>query len=85
MIFSPEEVKSINEYQKAGLMHPFTCGADNHNSAHLDGEGILVAKEDGLHCPFCDYTQYWCHSFMKDGSWKQPKLGDVMALFGTSK
>jgi hypothetical protein len=70
-VFTIEEAASINEYQQSGFVHPFTCGGDNHNDAHLDGEGVLVAIEDGLHCPYCDYHQYWAHDFMKDGSWKK--------------
>lgn len=61
-IFTPEQVAHINEYQAAGIMHPFTCG-NNHA-----GERVLVATTSGLHCPNCDYTQDWVHGFMADGS-----------------
>jgi len=42
MVFTPNEVKSLNAFQRAGVRHPFTCvrGRDRN---HLDGEGVLVA------------------------------------------
>lgn len=70
--FTPEQVISLNEYQQAGVFHPFTCGSGNRTDEHhLDGEGILVATEDGWRCPYCDYTQNWAHDWMKDGSWRK--------------
>lgn len=61
MIFTEEQVKNINEFQKSGVMHPFTCG---------NCGATLVATNDGLICPTegCGYTQDWCHGFMADGS-----------------
>lgn len=70
MIFTEEEVKSINEYQRSGAFHPFTCGGNRTDEKHLDGEGILVATSDGLICPYCDYRQDWVHSWMKNNIWK---------------
>lgn len=69
--FTPDEVESLNGYQCSGVMHPFTCGSGNRrDAAHTDGEGVLVAQEDGWHCPFCDYRQSWCHPWMADWSWR---------------
>jgi hypothetical protein len=71
MVFTDDEVESLNAYQHSGAFHPFTCGSGNRTDAHhLDGEGLLVATNDGWHCPYCDYTQDWAHQFMKDGSWR---------------
>lgn len=51
-MFSPDEVESLNGFQNSRVFHPFTCGSGNRCDAkHLDGEGLLVAKEDGWHCP----------------------------------
>ena len=76
MIFTPDEVKSLNEYQQARVMHPFTCASGNRcDEKHLDGEGILVATEDGWICSYCDYKQDWAHGFMKDWSWKRTYRG----------
>ena len=67
--FTPDQVKSLNEYQESGVMHPFTG-----NNDILPGmeEDILVAEEDGwhsLHDP--EYFQDWAHHWMADWSWKQ--------------
>jgi hypothetical protein len=60
--FTSEQVAHINEFQRTGYMHPFTCpycsGADRN----------LIAEAEGLHCPNCDYKQTWVHSFMADGA-----------------
>jgi uncharacterized radical SAM superfamily Fe-S cluster-containing enzyme len=65
--FTQKQVDNINRYQREGRFHPFTCGSGNRtDEKHLDGEGILVATEDGLHCPYCDYRQNWVHDFMAD-------------------
>lgn len=69
-VFTPEQVKSLNEYQQARVMHPFTCGGNRTDEKHLDGEGILLATEDGWICPYCDYKQNWAHDWMKDGTWQ---------------
>ena len=71
MIFKADEIKSINAFQKSGRFHPFTCGGDRTDEYHLDGEGVLVATEEGFICPYCVYKQDWCHSWMKDWSWKR--------------
>jgi len=71
MIFTPDEVKSLNEYQQSGVFHPFTCGGDRTDEKHLDGEGLLVATEDGWVCPFCEWRQDWAHDSMKNWNWKR--------------
>lgn len=62
--WTPEQVESANGFQRAGFMHPFTCG----NGCGAD----LVAHADGWHCPTtgCGYRQTWAHGFMLDGSWR---------------
>ncbi len=64
--FTQEQVDALNEWQKNGRFHPFTCGNDRTNEKHLDGEGLLVATLEGWICPFCDYKQNWAHSFMAE-------------------
>lgn len=45
--FTPEQVESLNDYQKSGAMHPFTCGYCR------DRLGIhFVRAEDGSLQPF---------------------------------
>lgn len=62
--FTSEQVKLLNNFQKSQHAHPFTCGGDRTDENHLDGEGILVATEDGWVCPYCDYRQNWALSTM---------------------
>lgn len=74
-IFTKDEVVRLNEYQAAGLMHPFTCpnhDDDNHKGS-IGGEafdafafGTLVATVRGWVCPYCSYTQTWAHKFMRE-------------------
>lgn len=78
-VFTPQEVHSLNEYQNAGVMHPFTCGG-GHRGAHPDGEGILVATTKGWVCPYCDYRQNWAHVWMKDGAWKKTGACQIVDL-----
>lgn len=57
--WTEEEIVMLNERQKDRRYHPFTCGGSRTDSAHLDGEGVLVATCDGWKCPYCDYRQDW--------------------------
>jgi len=68
MIFTPEEVVNLNDYQRSGQFHPFTCGnGDDPNHPHpYGGNGVLVATVRGWICPFCDYAQNWAHEFIKE-------------------
>lgn len=62
--FTDEEVKSINDFQKSGVFHEFTCV-----ESHPGLDRTLVAFQHGLDCPHCAYTQVWVHSWMADRSW----------------
>ena len=62
--WTAEQVAALNMFQRRGGMHPFTCGGE-----HTTGSPMLVAREDGWHCPDpyhegCDYTQDWAHAWM---------------------
>lgn len=60
--WTPEEVARLNEWQRDGWGHPYTCGSGRRTDKdHLDGEGVLVATPDGWVCPYCDYRQDWAH------------------------
>lgn len=69
-VFSPDEVVKLDEYQRKGQFHPFTCsnrGDGNHRD--IGGDlGALVPTVRGWICPFCNYTQNWAHDFMKGES-----------------
>lgn len=58
--WTAEQVEALNEYQRLGYAHEFTCGNDH------DGDRVLVATRDGWRCPSCDYTQDWAHEGMAD-------------------
>lgn len=70
--FTPEQVTALNQQQRHGEFHPFTCGGDRGDAAHREyaaanGDrdlGLLVATENGWRCPVCGYTQGWAHGFM---------------------
>jgi hypothetical protein len=70
-VFTADEVKSLNAFQRAGVRHPFVCCKNNRDANHLDGEGVLVATEHGWICLYCDYTQDWARSSMKNWRWKE--------------
>ncbi len=55
--FTAEQVVALNRWQQRGDIHPFTCGNDSRHA-------VLVATEEGWHCPDCDYRQRWAHNFM---------------------
>ena len=57
--WTAEQIRVLNLYQKSGLMHPYTCGFNRTDEKHLDGEGVLIATENGWICPYCNYKQDW--------------------------
>ncbi len=71
LIFTLEEVKSLNAYQRSGVRHPYTCGWNHRDENHLDGEGLLVATEGGWICPYCNYRQDGAPDWMKNWKWKE--------------
>lgn len=64
MIFTEDEVASLNEFQEHGNFHPFTCGICRKD---------LKATTEGWICPdvTCTYTQNWAHEWMKNWEWKK--------------
>ena len=58
--WTPEQVDSLNAYQRAGIFHTYTCGTCRND---------LIATTDGWRCE-CGYTQDWAADFLLDGSWK---------------
>lgn len=61
--FTDDQVESLNNFQAARLMHPFTCGVCREP---------LFATVAGWVCPTfqCPYTQAWAHGFMANWTWK---------------
>lgn len=60
--WTPQQVEALNRFQYLRMMHSFTCGAVH------DQHRVLVAAEDGWHCPDpeCGYWQRWAHAWMAD-------------------
>lgn len=52
-----KRLDELNASQKSRQFHPYTCGFNRTDEYHLDGEGILVATEEGWMCPYCTYRQ----------------------------
>lgn len=50
--FTQEIIDNFNAYQKAGYVHPYTCG---NCSTELE------IKTENMYCPKCDYTQTTIH------------------------
>src|SRR4051812_19774913 len=66
--WTPSEVDALNRWQRACVVHPFTC-PDDHGGA----DRALVATRKGWVCCHCDYRQDWAHSFMlQDGELRRP-------------
>lgn len=61
--WSEEQIKELNDFQRKGEFHPYTCPGDNDCS-----DRILIATENGWVCSCGEYTQDWAHSFhFEDG------------------
>ena len=63
-----EQVRSLNAYQAAGVMHPFTSMSGTDLIATTDG---WIERDGG------PVVQTWAHAWMADWSWKEtfPGLG----------
>ena len=61
--FTEEQVKHLNEQQKSGKVHPYTCDRSSMNCQlrFNEGDGILLATIDGWVCPCGNYKQNWAH------------------------
>lgn len=62
--WSEQQVAALNAFQRAGQMHPFTCGAERCSE-------VLTAVRMGWICDrlACYYRQNWAHAFMAEGEW----------------
>lgn len=82
-----DQIASLNAYQSAHVMHPFTCakrGDDDHRFL-LGDYGVLLATADGWICIDCDYRQDWAHTFMTDWSWREPVPDMMHRIYSTVK
>jgi hypothetical protein len=61
-------VDQLNDYQRTGNFHPYTCpnrGDGNHTYRTERGGdlGALLATPSGWICGECTYTQHWAHEW----------------------
>lgn len=68
LIWTSEQVENLNNYQRYGRVHPFTC-RNRDRSTHPEqpefGDfGVLRATTQGWVCDSCQYTQNWAHDWM---------------------
>jgi len=65
--WTADQVASLNTYQRAGVMHPFT----GERQANGD-ETILIATTEGwITAVGGPVVQTWAHSWMADWSWRR--------------
>lgn len=57
--WTAEETAALNKFQSLGNVHPFTCPTNHKNESR-----VLIAHQDGWHCPSCSYRQDWAHPQM---------------------
>lgn len=63
--WTEEQVAALNQWQKNGRFHPFTCPG---NKADCRDRRELVATRDGWICQCGEYRQGWAHDFMFGGA-----------------
>ena len=66
--WTDDQVASLNAYQNAGYVHPFTHGDGADQVDLIATPSGWIAKEGG------PVVQDWAHSFMADWSWRLPDL-----------
>lgn len=68
IIWTDAQVAMLEKRQADHSLHPYTCGGDRSDRAHVwhageSGEeaGLLYPTVRGWKCPACDYRQFWSH------------------------
>ena len=61
--WSPDQVASLNAYQQAGYVHPFTSAS---------GPDLIATEAGWVEQPNGPVVQDWAHEFMTDWSWQMP-------------
>lgn len=66
--WTDDEVASLNAYQKAGFIHPFT----GYQRQPDGSETILIATREGwVEHEGGRIVQTWAHDFMANWAWKK--------------
>lgn len=68
IIWTDEQVAMLEGRQADASLHPYTCGGDRTDRAHVwhadeacEEAGLLFPTVRGWKCPACDYRQFWSH------------------------
>ena len=68
IIWTDEQVAMLEGRQADASLHPYTCGGDRTDPAHVfhadeagEEAGLLYPTVRGWKCPACDYRQFWAH------------------------
>ena len=56
--WTDQQVIRLNRWQRNERVHGFTCPNEH------EGDRLLIAGNEGWHCPKCAFTQNWAHDFM---------------------
>jgi hypothetical protein len=56
--WSDDQVKALNDRQKDGRFHPYTCPG---NKIECEKHRSLIATKDGWVCACGEYKQGWAH------------------------
>ncbi len=56
-MITKEKIEKLNEYQKSGRFHPYTCCSYNGCERSENNWGVLVATDEKWICPCGKYTQ----------------------------
>lgn len=66
--WNDEQVASLNGYQRAGYVHPFTYGEGEEKVDLVATRDGWIARDGG------PVVQTWAHAFMADWSWRMPEF-----------
>ena len=66
--WTDDQVDSLNAYQNAGYVHPFTYGEGEEKVDLIATRDGWIAKKGG------HVVQTWAHEFMANWSWRMPEM-----------
>lgn len=74
--WTEDQVASLNAYQTAGYVHPFTYGDGQDKVDLIATSAGWVAKSGGK------VVQTWAHEFMTNWAWRVPEFEAMRAGMG---
>lgn len=67
-IWTVEQEAVVEEFQRAGLFHPYTCGGGGGKCPGV----VMRATLAGLRCPSCGRMQTDVEGWVLTGEWRRP-------------